>query len=132
MSSSVLILLAQGTSSTAASSMSGAGRIPLRIAATPQAADGRAALILTAGRTAPSGYAIIRHADAAAAAQHGACPCCRVPSGLATVLRQLFLDRVRGEADFACVVVDAPAALVAEAMADPLVEARYEIQSFTK
>jgi riboflavin biosynthesis pyrimidine reductase len=107
-------------------------RIPLRIAATSRAADPAAALVLTAGRAAPTGYALVRHAGAAAAAQHGACPCCRVPSGLATVLRQLFLERVRGEVDFARVVVDAPATLVSEAMADPLVAARYEIQSLVQ
>jgi hypothetical protein len=111
--------------------MSDSGRIPVRIAARSRVPDPSAALVLTVGRTAPEGYALVRHAGAAAAAQHGACPCCRVPSGLARVLRQLFLDRVRGEADFARVVVDAPEALVADAMADPLVAARYEIQLFT-
>ena len=103
-------------------------RIPLRIAGHASTADRDSALVLVGGRTAQSGCAIVRHAGAAASAQHGACPCCRVPSGLATVLRRLFLERVRGEVEFARVVVDAPAAVVEEAMADPLVAARYELK----
>jgi hypothetical protein len=64
---------------------------------------------------------------AAAAAQAGACPCCRAPSGLVAVLRQLFLDRVHGrvpEFDRVMVVADDEAALRA-ALADPLVAARF-------
>jgi hypothetical protein len=106
-----------------------AERIPLRIAEHASMAVGDSALVLVGDRSAQSGYAIVRHAGAAAAAQRGVCPCCRVPSGLATVLRQLFLERVRGEAEFAAVAVDAPADLVEEAMADPLVAARYELES---
>jgi hypothetical protein len=49
---------------------------------------------LTGTAPAPPGFAVVRHADAAAVAQSGVCSCCRVPSGLTTVLRQLFLDRV--------------------------------------
>lgn len=108
--------------------MSGSSRIALRIGAGSRAAEAHSALILTAGRAAPAGYAVVRHAGAAAAAQHGSCPCCRIPSDLATVLRQLFLDRVRGDVEFTAVLVDAPATLVAEAMADPLVAARFELK----
>jgi hypothetical protein len=83
--------------------------------------------VIADARPAPPGVAVVRHADAAAVAQSGACRCCRVPSGLTTVLRQLFLERVRGEAEFDAVVVAANhETAIAEAMSDPLVAARYE------
>src|SRR5579871_6787375 len=102
-------------------------KIPLYRASDPIGPNAQpAAIVLTTDRVAPPGFAIVRHADAAAAAQAGGCACCRVPSGLTQVLRQLFLDRVRGTVAFECVVVAAKDdALVAEAMSDPLVAARY-------
>jgi G3E family GTPase len=109
--------------------MSEESRIPLWIAVAP---DGigreRLALIMTASGTAPPGYAVTRHADAAAIAQKGGCACCRVPSDLVSLLRRLFLERVRGETVFDGIVITGPAALAAEAMTDPLVSARYEIR----
>ncbi len=108
------------------------GRLPLSFSPADAAAEerGRIALILTSDRAEPSGYAVVRHADAAARAQIGACPCCRIPSGLATVLRQLFIARARGEVEFASVLVSASdgseaARLRGEAAADPFVAARY-------
>jgi len=104
-------------------------RIPLWIAVAP---DGigreRLALIMTASGAPPPGYAVTRHADAAAIAQKGGCACCRVPSDLVSLLRRLFLERVRGETVFDGIVIDGPAALAAAAMSDPLVAARYEIR----
>jgi hypothetical protein len=102
-------------------------KIPLYRASDPaRLHDCRTALVLTTDRPVPTGFAVIRHADAAAMAQAGSCTCCRVPSGLTQVLRQLFLDRVRGAVEFETVVVAAEDdAMVAEAMSDPLVAARY-------
>ncbi len=93
----------------------------------PGSADSETALILTDDRPAPVGFAVVRHADAAASAQAGACSCCHTPSDLTRVLRQLFLDRVRGAAAFEAVVVAAESdAALDQAMQDPLVAARYE------
>jgi hypothetical protein len=102
-------------------------KIPLYRASDPKVLHNcRAALVLTTDSGAPQGFALIRHAAAAAMAQAGSCTCCRVPSGLTQVLRQLFLDRVRGLVEFASVVVVAEDdAMLAEAMSDPLVAARY-------
>lgn len=100
--------------------------IPLWLAVEPPAGDPASAIILTADRPAPRGFALVRHAAGAAVAQSGGCSCCRIPSGLSAVLRQLFLDRVRGMADFARVVVAADdETSIIEAMSDPLVAARY-------
>jgi hypothetical protein len=104
-------------------------KIPLYRASDPAGLrDPRTALVLTTDSAVPPGFALVRHADAAAVAQAGACGCCRVPSGLAQVLRQLFLDRVRGAIEFNEVVVAAEDdAMLAEAMSDPLVAARYAL-----
>ena len=111
------------------------GRIPLAFgaAAAIGAADRRrTVLILTRGHADGSGFALVRHADGAARAQAGACSCCRIPSDLATVLRQLVIDRARG-IDFAAVLVDGEAPSLAQmaedALADPLVAARYVVTS---
>src|SRR5262252_517402 len=99
-------------------------KIPLYRASDPKELHDRgAALVLTTGSApAPQGFALVRHADAAAVAQAGGCACCRVPSGLTQVLRQLFLDRVRGAVEFETVVVAAENdAMLAEALSDPLV-----------
>jgi hypothetical protein len=111
--------------------MSEESRIPLWIAVAPPDGVGRErlALIMTASGAPPPGYTVTRHADAAAIAQKGGCACCRVPSDLVSLLRRLFLERVRGETVFDGIVIDGPAALaVAAAMSDPLVAARYEIR----
>jgi hypothetical protein len=101
--------------------------IPVRLAVAPAAGDPTSALVLTADRPSAEGFALVRHAAAAAVAQSGGCSCCRVPSGLSQVLRQLFLDRVRGSASFDRIVVAADdEAPILEAMSDPLVAARYE------
>src|SRR6266446_7199876 len=106
--------------------MSDTGRIPLWITANPSPADGPdIALILTNKAAPPEGYAIVRHADAAALAQAGSCACCRAPSDLVTMLRQLFLKRVRGEMAFTGIVVEGTPALIEPALADPLIAARY-------
>lgn len=103
-------------------------RIPLWIAAAPAGIGReRLALIMTKGDKTPPGYGVLRHAGAAVIAQAGGCVCCRVPSDLVGVLRRLFLERVRGETVFDGVVIDGAANLAAEAMADPLVAARYEL-----
>jgi hypothetical protein len=106
--------------------MSGDGRILLS-SANGQEIEDRAgvALILTDAHAKPIATGVMRHADAAAVEQGGGCHCCRTPSDIVTVLRQLFLDRVRGEVTFDRVVVQAPRDLVEAAMRDPLVAARY-------
>lgn len=107
--------------------MSNGARIPLSAASDPgPAARPGTMLILTSGTAPPPGYAAIRHAEAAAVAQHGGCACCRVPSDLVTLLRQLFLERVRGETAFEAVVIAGSPQLAEAALADPLVAARYE------
>ena len=92
----------------------------------------RTALILTGNGVATGAFAVVRHAGSAAAAQAGACGCCRVPSDLVTVLRRLVIDRARGEIDIAAVLVDgAPADLALleqDALADPFVAARYVVR----
>src|SRR4051812_26746699 len=106
--------------------MSDSERIPL--SATSKPASGKhlgAILVLTGDAAPPAGYVAIRHAEAAAVAQQGGCACCRVPSDLVTLLRQLFLERVGGEIAFDEVVVEGSRTLVAAAMDDPLVAARY-------
>ena len=109
--------------------MSDDGRIPLWIAKAPARATRRGlALILTSEAKPPAGYAIVRHAEAAAIAEAGGCACCRVPSDLVTLLRQLFLERVRGETDFAGLVVEGAPALIEPTLADPLIAARYDYQ----
>jgi hypothetical protein len=89
----------------------------------------RSALVLTRPGSAPGGASAIRHADAAARAQAGACSCCHAPPDVVVVLRRLMIERARGVIDFAAVVVDAaPSALAAlahAALADPFVAARY-------
>jgi hypothetical protein len=78
--------------------MSDISRIPLWVTADPSPAERPdMALILTSKAAAPPGYAVIRHAEGAAVAEAGGCACCRVPSDLVTALRQLCLERVRGE-----------------------------------
>ena len=90
----------------------------------------RTALILT-GSAAPGAFAVVRHAGSAAAAQAGACNCCRVPSDLVTVLRRLIIERARGEIDIEAVLVACEsgdlARLERDALADPLVAARYAV-----
>jgi hypothetical protein len=107
--------------------MSSDGRIPVRVVRTAPEADARSALVLTGAGAPPGGHPLVRHAAAAAVSQAGACTCCRAPSSLAAVLRQLFLDRVHGrvpEFERVTIVADDEAA-VREALADPLVAARY-------
>ena len=99
----------------------------------------RTALILTGALPSlPSGqrgdelrFAVVRHAGRAAAAQVGACSCCRVPSDLVTVLRRLIIERARGEIDIEAVLVACEsgdlARLERDALADPLVAARYAV-----
>jgi hypothetical protein len=104
-------------------------RIPLLFAhAPPERGALNLALVLTSPRPDPPGFALVRHAEAAAVAQAGVCACCRTPSGLATALRQLFLDRVRGAVAFEAIVIvaesDAP---IGDAMRDPLVAARFAL-----
>lgn len=109
--------------------MSDDGRIPLWIAQAPAHPTRRGlALILTSEAEPPPGYATVRHAEAAAIAEAGGCACCRVPSNLVTMLRQLFLERVRGETNFAGLVVEGAPALIEPALADPLIAARYAYQ----
>ncbi len=104
------------------------GRIPLVVAAEPPRAQRSGlVLILTDDSAPPPGYAIVRHADAAAVAQEGHCPCCRTPSDLVTTLRQLFLERVRGETAFSGIVIEGGDAIAAQIAADPLLAARYAI-----
>jgi G3E family GTPase len=104
-------------------------RIPLWIAADPPRAGRQGMVLVVTGDTVPAeGYVAVRHAEAAAIAQHGGCACCRVPSDLVTLLRQLFLERVRGETVFDEVVVAGSLKLAEAVMTDPLIAARYEIQ----
>jgi len=113
--------------------MSDNTRIPLSAASEPgPAARSGTILILTADTKPPSGYAAIRHAEAAAVAQHGGCACCRVPSDLVTLLRQLFLERVRGETMFDTVMIEGAPQLAEAALTDPLVAARYELERSTR
>ena len=101
--------------------------IPLELNDSPLP-DATAALVLVgAAAAAPPGFALIRHAGDAAAAQEGACPCCRRPSDLVTALRRLAIDRAKGKAEFARVVVAGDARLVAELASDPFIAARYRI-----
>lgn len=108
-------------------------RLPLAFAASPDISHidpQRTALVLTGG-AAPGAFTVVRHAGSAAAAQAGACSCCRVPSDLVTVLRRLVIDRARGEIDTSAVlVVGEPAdlpRLAQDALADPFVAARYVV-----
>ena len=107
--------------------MSGDGRIPVRLVREATEADSRSALVLTGAGAHPTGHPLVRHAASAAVSQAGACACCRAPSSLAAVLRQLFLDRVHGRVpEFQRVLIVAgDETSVAEALADPLVAARY-------
>jgi len=102
--------------------------IPLTFEQSPRP-DPAAALLLVGadGTAAPAGFALVRHAGEAAAAQGGACPCCRRPSDLVRALRRLAIDRATGKAEFARVVVAAPPMRRAELAADPFVAARYRI-----
>ena len=92
----------------------------------------RTALVLTGDDGATEAFAVVRHAGSAAAAQAGACNCCRVPSDLVTVLRRLVIDRARGDIDIAAVLVAGDPADLArleqDALADPFVAARYAVQ----
>jgi hypothetical protein len=109
--------------------MSGGERIPIWIAADPPHVGRQDTVLVVTGDAEPqAGYAAIRHAEAAALAQQGGCACCRVPSDLVTLLRQLFLERVRGETVFDAVVIDGNRKLIEQAMTDPLVAARYVLR----
>jgi G3E family GTPase len=113
--------------------MSHGERIPLSAASEPGPATRPGTiLILTDNSEPPPGYAAIRHAEAAAVAQHGGCACCRVPSDLVTLLRQLFLERVRGETIFDAVMIEGSPQLAEAALTDPLVAARYELKALTR
>jgi G3E family GTPase len=104
-------------------------RIPLWIAADPPRAGRQGMVLVVTGDTVPAaGYVAVRHAERAAIAQHDGCACCRVPSDLVTLLRQLFLELVRGETVFAEVVIAGSLKLAEAAMTDPLVAARYELR----
>jgi G3E family GTPase len=109
--------------------MRGGERIPLWIATDrPHVGRQDTVLVVTGDAEPQTGYAAIRHAEAAAVAQQGGCACCRVPSDLVTLLRQLFLERVRGETAFDAVVIDGNRKLIEQAMTDPLVAARYQLR----
>src|SRR6266699_3482955 len=87
----VLILGRHEIRSIVAPSMSGGDRIPLWVSGEPPRVGRQDTVLVVTGDTEPpTGYAAIRHAEAAAIAQHGGCACCRVPSDLVTLLRQLF------------------------------------------
>ena len=110
-------------------------RLPLAFAASSDISHidpQRTALVLIGG-AAPGAFAVVRHAGSAAAAQAGACSCCRVPSDLVTVLRRLVIERARGEIDIAAVLVAGEPADLArfkeDALADPFVAARYAIHA---
>jgi hypothetical protein len=100
--------------------------IPLRLEKRPRP-DPAAALVVVGREPAPEGFALVRHAGEAAAAQAGACPCCRRPSSLVTALRRLAIDRAKGKAEFTSVVVLGDEGLRPELAADPFLAARYEI-----
>ncbi|HWG80990.1 MAG TPA: hypothetical protein VN681_14500 [Stellaceae bacterium] len=125
-------------------------RLPLAFAASSDtcAFDARyTALVLTGSEHPPlpegrgndehrnthDNFAVRRHAGGAAAAQAGACSCCRVPSDLVTVLRRLVIERARGEIDMSAVLVVGEAAdlprLAQDAFADPFVAARYAVRA---
>jgi hypothetical protein len=111
--------------------MPGDGRIPLRLAE-GEAPPAPGELVVHAGGSRIAAMAaLLRHAGSAAAAQAGACPCCRRPSDLATMLRRLVIERARGEVEFAGVLIAADqaehAAIRAELARDPLIEARYRL-----
>lgn len=84
-------------------------------------------------RNTHDNFAVRRHAGSAAAAQAGACSCCRVPSDLVTVLRRLIIERARGEIDIEAVLVAGLASDLArleqDALADPFVAARYAVRA---
>lgn len=108
-------------------------RLPLTFAASADTGDidpHRTALVLTGG-TEPGAFAVLRHAGSAAAAQAGACSCCRMPSDLVTVLRRLIIDRARGDIDMSAVLVvgaaDDLAQLEQDALDDPFIAARYVV-----
>jgi hypothetical protein len=106
----------------------GDGRIPVELvdATGIERRQHRTALVLTGGAGGSADHPLVRHAGSAAAAQEGTCPCCRTPSGVASVLRQLFLDRVHGRVpEFDRVLIAGDEAAVREALADPLVAARF-------
>ena len=92
----------------------------------------RTALVLTGSGVAQGTFTVVRHAGSAAAAQAGACGCCRVPSDLVTVLRRLVIDRARGDIDMSAVLVAGEPADLAhleqDALTDPFVAARYVVQ----
>jgi hypothetical protein len=100
--------------------------IPLEVTPTPSPDEG-AALVLVGPGTAPSGFALVRHAGAAAAAQAGNCACCRRPSDLVTALRRLAIERAKGVVEFRRVLVAADRSLLGELAGDPFVAARYRI-----
>ena len=109
-------------------------RLPLAFAASPDTSHidpQRTALVLTGG-AAPGAFAVLRHAGSAAAAQAGACSCCRVPSDVVTVLRRLVIDRARGDIDISAVLVVGTATdlprLAQDALADPFIAARYVVR----
>lgn len=110
------------------------GRIPLAFGEAAAAAGGerrRTALVLTRSAADGSGFALLRHADAAARGQAGACACCRVPADVVVVLRRLAIERAKGSAVFDAVLVDGEAAALghmsADALADPFIAARYVV-----
>jgi G3E family GTPase len=109
--------------------MSGDDRIPLWVSSEPpRVGRQQTVLVVTGDAEPPVGYGAIRHAEAAAVAQQGGCACCRVPSDLVTLLRKLFLERVRGETVFDAVVIAGSPQLAEAAMTDPLVAARYTLE----
>jgi hypothetical protein len=119
--------------STGKATMSDGERIKLSTTSEPGPANRPGTILILTGEAAPpSGYAAIRHAEAAAVAQHGGCACCRVPSDLVTLLRQLFLERVRGETLFDAVVIEGSPQLAEAALSDPLVAARYDLERSTR
>lgn len=100
--------------------------IPLALDPRPRP-DPAAALVVVGAGSAPSGFKLVRHAGEAAAAQAGACPCCRRPSDLVAVLRLLAIEHAKGTAGFTRVVVAAGPHLLPELAGDPFLAARYEI-----
>lgn len=102
-------------------------RIPVRFAPPrPGGPPPGAALVVEATALAPRGNPLVERI-APAQPDHGtACPCCAPRASLATALHRLFLKRARGEAAwFDRVEVRTTDGGAAEALADPLVAARF-------
>lgn len=101
--------------------------IPLALDPRPRP-DPEAALVVVGAGAPPAGFKLVRHAGEAAAAQRGACPCCRRPSDLVAALRLLAIDHAKGVVEFERVVVAADPRLLPELAGDPFLAARYAMR----